>query len=88
MQVWPALRNFPKAMLAAAFSSGKIGRHDHRRLATELERHPGEVGGGRLHHEPPDLSGAGEDQVVERQAGELLRDVGAAGHHRRCSSSE
>ena len=40
------------------------GVHDHRRFATELERHRGEVVGGRLHHLLADGRRAGEEDVI------------------------
>ena len=55
---------------------------DRRRLAAELERHGDQVRAGRPHDGAPDARAAGEHEVVERQRGEGLADVGAARHDR------
>ena len=48
-------------------SAAKIraGVHDHRRLASQLERHRGEIDGRRRHHFLSYLRRSGEEDVVE-----------------------
>jgi len=59
-----------------------VGRDDGRRLAAQLQGHRRQVGRGALHDLPADLGGAGKQQVIEGQAGELLAGLDIAQHHR------
>ncbi|MNZ76637.1 hypothetical protein D3C78_951510 [compost metagenome] len=43
---------------------------DHRRLATQLQGYRRQVAGSRFHHLATCSCRTGEDQVIERQAGE------------------
>ena len=55
---------------------------DHRALAAQLQSQRHQVFGRRPHDVPGDRGRAGEDQMVERQAGKGLSDLGAARKHR------
>ena len=58
------------------------GRGDGGRLAAQLEGDRGEVVGSGTHHVTADRGRAGEQQMVERQAGKGSADLHVAEHHR------
>jgi hypothetical protein len=61
---------------------GVVGADDGRRLAAELQGHRRQVVRGHAHDVVADLGRAGEQQVVEGQAGEIGAHRGVAQHHR------
>ena len=52
--------------------------HDHRRFATQFQRHRHQIAAGRFHHLLADCRAAREEQMIEGQGREGCTDLGTA----------